>query len=64
MGRWLNLRRELPTVAPSPALAAGWSRLVYDSATSCPMAHKKAAISCAIAATTTGGFLPAALRRR
>lgn len=44
--------------------AAGWVETGYDGATSRPMAHKKAAISRAIAATTTGGFLPAALRRR
>ena len=37
---------------------------IYAGATSRPMAHRKAAISRAIAATTTGSFLPAALRRR
>jgi hypothetical protein len=36
----------------------------YKGATSPPMAHKNAAISRAIAATTTGSFLPAALSRR
>ena len=36
----------------------------YAGATSRPMAHRKAAISRAIAATTTGSFLPVALSRR
>lgn len=45
--------------------AAGWVETSYDGATSRPIAHNnKAAMSRGIAATTTGGFLPAALRRR
>jgi hypothetical protein len=36
----------------------------YIGATSRPIAQRNAAISRAIAATTTGSFLPAALSRR
>ena len=39
-------------------------RYIGKGAISPPIAHRKAAISRAIAATTTGNFLPAALRRR
>ena len=43
-------------MAPPPTLCSELGRHRYDGATSLPMAHKKAAISRAIAATTTGGF--------
>jgi hypothetical protein len=36
----------------------------YAGATSRPMAHRNAAISRAIAVTTTGSFFPVALKRR
>ena len=49
-------------MAPPPTLCSGWDGRVYEGATSRPMAQRKAAISRAIAATTTGGFLPVALR--
>ena len=51
-------------MAPPPALCSVISiAALYEGATSRPITHKKAAISRAIAATTTGSFLPAALRR-
>jgi hypothetical protein len=43
-------------VAPPPTLCSGWDGRVYEGTTSRPMAQRKAAISRAIAATTTGGF--------
>ena len=48
----------------APALHSEREVARYAGATSRPIAHRKAAISRAIAATTTGGFLPTALRRR
>jgi hypothetical protein len=51
-------------VAPPPALCSGdEAARPYTGATSRPIAHRKAAISRAIAATTTGSFLAAASRR-
>ena len=47
-------------MAPSPALCSGRRRNRYTGATSRPMAHRKAAISRAMAVTTTGSFLPVA----
>jgi len=50
--------------APGSGQRDGETARLYAGATSRPMAHRNAAISRAIAATTTGTFLPAALRRR
>ena len=47
-----------------PQPCAAEERSAYAGATSRPMAQRNAAISRAIAATTTGSFLPAAARRR
>ena len=50
-----------PPFSSAPNAGSGMEALFsYAGATFCPIAHKKAAISRAIAAATTGGFLPAA----
>ena len=53
-----------PFVLHSLVCAAGGGRPPYVGATFRPIAHRNAAISRAIAATTIGSFLPVALRRR